>query len=144
MFNVLRREYLPVVHSEGDDVTVFLNEVKDHNFSQSLVQSGEGALSLVTTNSIARWFAQEYVAGDGAVVPQGSLGEVLQHSEPGDVLEVHTRKLTVVEAWRIFAGAPRREPPMAIVLTENGKRIETPLALHTRSDVPEMLRSLLT
>ncbi|MBC9942953.1 hypothetical protein ICL81_00225 [Leucobacter sp. cx-328] len=131
------------VLDEANDSAEFLDLVRDYNFSQAPVRMSDGALALITTNAVARWLSSEYKAFSGAAVEHASLGEVIKFSEAEDEILVRSREMTVVQAWRIFAGLENNTPPHALVITHSGKMSETPLALVVRSDLPALLKALL-
>ncbi len=133
----------PVTLAASDDLSAFLSEVAHLDYSQAPVRFGPGKLGLVTTNAMTRWFAEQYIAGDGMLAGAATLGEIVSRAESIDSLQIANRHITVVQAWRIFAGLDVPMAPAAIVLTKNGRQSETPLALVARSDVPKMLRAVL-
>ncbi len=131
------------VLDEESDIAVFLDLVREHNFSQAPVRRNDGTLELITTNAVTRWLASEYQADSGAAFEHASLGEVLEYSEADDHIVVRSRETTIVEAWRIFAGLGHMAPPHAIVITHSGRVSEKPLSIVVRSDLPELLSVLL-
>ena len=137
------RSAAPAVHEGGADIGDFLAVVTEKNFSQSVYRDSAGELRLITTNATARWFAAEYVASTGVALESASVAHVATYGEPGDGLVVRGRDITVVSAWRLFAGLDRVTPPAALVLTHSGKATEKPLSICSRSDVPGMLRAIL-
>lgn len=131
------------VLDEGDDTAEFLDLVREHNFSQAPVRMADGSLELITTNAVARWLASEYKAFSGAAIEHASLGEVIKFSEAEDKVLVRSREMTVVQAWRVFAGLESSAPPHALVITHSGKVSEKPLTLVVRADLPVLLKALL-
>lgn len=131
------------VLDEASDSAEFLDLVREHNFSQAPVRMGDGSLELITTNAVTRWLASEYKAFSGAAIEHASLGEVLKFSEAEDKVLVRSREMTVVQAWRVFAGLENNTPPQALAITHSGKVSEKPLALVVRSDLPALLKALL-
>lgn len=125
------------------DVAEFLDLVREQNFSQAPVRMSDGGLELVTTNSVSRWLASEYTASSGAAIEHATLEEVIKYSEVGDSILLRHKDLTVVQAWRLFAGLEKVAPPHALAITHSGKVSERPLGLVVRSDLPELLRVLL-
>ena len=98
-------------------------------------------LSLVTTNALARWIATAHQPGEGSLASD-AIAEILKFSEDNDRLVIKPRDLTAVEAARIFAGDARSIAPAAILLTERGKRSETPLGICVRTDVALLLAAI--
>lgn len=137
------RSAAPAVHEGGADIGDFLAVVTEKNSSQFVCRDAAGELRLITTNATARWFAAEYVAATGVALESASIARVATHGESGDGLVVRDRDITVVPAWRLFAGLDTVTPPAALVLTHSGKPTEKPLGICSRSDVPGMLRAIL-
>ena len=106
------------------------------------VQDEDGALHLVTTNTVTRWLAGEYITGTGAAIEHVGLTEIPRFAEDCDELVLRPRNLQAAEAVRIFAGQEGRNAPAAIVLTEHGKDHQTPLGICSQSDVARLLRAL--
>lgn len=132
----------PTVLSSGDDLGAFLQIVREKEYSQVPVQDADGTLHLITTNSVTRWLAGEYVAGTGAAIETVALSEIHRFSEDCDELVLRPRNLQAAEAVRIFAGQEGRNAPAAIVITEHGKNHQTPLGLCSQSDVARLLHAL--
>ena len=132
----------PQVLSEDDDVSIFLALAGEPtNFSQAPFRDVSGKLRLITTNSVARWVAEEYTPGIGVVLDNARVRDFTRFAEDGDRLVLKPRDLRAVEAARIFGGSAGN-PPAAIVLTEHGKDSETPLGMCVQADVAALLRSL--
>lgn len=132
----------PTVLHSGDDLGAFLQIVREKEYSQVPVQDDDGTLHLITTNTVTRWLAGEYVAGTGAAIETVKLSEIHRFAEDCDELVLRPRNLQVSEAVRIFAGQEGRNAPAAIVITEHGKNHQTPLGLCSQSDVARLLHAL--
>jgi len=132
----------PTVLRSSDDLGVFLQIVREKEYSQVPVQDEDGALHLVTTNTVTRWLAGEYITGTGAAIEHVRLSEIHRFAEDCDDLVLRPRNLQAAEAVRIFAGQEGRNAPAAIVLTEHGKNHQTPLGLCSQSDVARLLHAL--
>lgn len=133
----------PRVLDDADDLGVFLDEIVRYNYSQVVVRTDGGGLELVTTNAIARWFAARYQADEGIAADSAPLADVRAHAEVDEYLLICPRDLTVVEAWRAFAGTRTdRRVPSAVVLTQNGLSRETPIGICVRADLPALLAAL--
>jgi hypothetical protein len=132
----------PSVLDENEDLTQFLSLVKRYDFSQAPVRRGDGTLALVTTNALARWIATAHEPGEGFLAADATIAEILKFSEDNDRLVIRSRDLTAVEAARTFAGNACTIAPAAILLTERGKRSETPLGICVRADVAVLLAAI--
>ena len=132
----------PRMFASSDSILDFLEIVRPPTyFSQAPVRTADGAISLVTTNAVARWVSDGWEPLQGAILPETDIASVLEFAESGDRVLIRDRGLRVVEAWRLFTGEAG-DPPAAILLTHTGIETETPLGLCVRADLPEMLRSL--
>lgn len=132
----------PTVLSADDDLGAFLQIVREKEYSQVPVQDGDGALHLITTNTVTRWLAEEYIADKSAIIERVRLSEIHRFAEACDELVLAPRNLKAAEAVQIFAGMRGRNAPAAIVLTEHGKNHQTPLGLCSQSDVAALLTAL--
>lgn len=141
VIEVLKLDKVEVLDAD-DDLGAFLTVVRESDFSQAPVRGDDDELSLITTNTVTRWLASEYTAGDGAALEHAKLREMQRFVEESDELILKPRNLKAVEAARIFAGQEGRNAPAAIVLTEHGKHHQTPLGLCSQTDVAQLLRAL--
>jgi predicted transcriptional regulator len=132
----------PKILKWDDSVFQFFQQVRlPFDFSQAPVVSRSGDIDLITTNAVARWVAASWEQAQGAALTETSVEQVLHFSEKGDRVEIRSRGLKVVDAWRLFSGASG-EPPSAILLTHSGAATEKPLGLCVRADLPAMLKVL--
>ncbi len=132
----------PTVLSADDDLGTFLEIVREKAYSQVPVKDEDGALHLITTNTVTRWLAGEYVPDQSAIIERVKLREIHRFAEDCDELWLAPRTLKAAEAVQRFAGMRGRNAPAAIVLTEHGKDHQTPLGICSQSDVASLLHAL--
>ena len=122
------------VHS-GEPVSVALEYVRQFDFSQLPVYDFGRYVGILTTNTIARWLAQQIV--DGAEHRDASISEVMEFGEPSDSALLVDRTLTVADAIHQLAyGNPDGGPVNALILTENKLPTDRPIRLIAVYDVP--------
>lgn len=133
LIEALKNRGRPKVFTVEDPLSEFLELITVAAFSQAPVQTGKG-YALVTTNAVARWFADHLVHKTTAS-PDTPLGEILNYAEPGDSLKTVKPTTTAVQAINIFAGEtePQAEPPTALLVL--GKMGQAPQTLCSRSDL---------
>jgi len=129
------------VHAE-DSIRSVLELVRTLSYSQFPVHDGEGWAGLLTTNAIARWFARQ-LHQDEVSTGEETVAVVLGCSEEQDTALHVPRTTTVGEAvellGRPLGGGAR---PAALVVTENGRPAEKPLAVVVDQDLSTLHRAL--
>jgi predicted transcriptional regulator len=119
-----------------DTLLTILQRVRNKSFSQFPVCEGQEIVGLITENGITRWLAQHATAEmplcDFAEV---SVAQVLSSEEPRRNIEVVARQETVNGVRALFAKNSVLE---VVLITEHGKRSETPLGIITRWDWNEL------
>jgi CBS domain-containing protein len=116
-------------------VSVALEYVRQFDFSQLPVYDFGRYVGILTTNTIARWLAQQIV--DGAEHRDTSIREVMEFREPSDRALLVDRTLTVADAIHQLAyGNPDGGPVNALILTENRLPTDRPIRLIAVYDVP--------
>jgi hypothetical protein len=104
------------VHS-GEPVSVALEYVRQFDFSQLPVYESGQYVGILTTNTIARWIAQQIV--DGGVHRDVAISEVMEFREPRDCALLVDRTLTAADAiHQLSYGSPDGGPVNALILTE--------------------------
>lgn len=124
---------VPRIFNPDDSLDEFLDLVKAHDFSQAPVKI-DGGFALITTNSLARWFAHN-LSEHGGVVETTPIHEVLKFAESGDRLKTVSPTTTTVEAINYFSGLAdtNSEPPAALLVL--GKMGQPPQRLAVRADL---------
>lgn len=121
--------------NSDEPVSVALEYVRQFDFSQLPVYDSGQYVGILTTNTIARWLAQQIV--DGAEHRDAAISEVMEFREPSDCALLMDRTLTVADAIHQLAyGSPDRGPVNALILTEHKLPTDCPIRLIAVYDVP--------
>lgn len=127
------------VHRFDDPLTLALNEMKEHDFSQLVVQGQNGAHRLITREGIAKWL-EESIEDDVVSIAETTIVQVL-HCEDTNAYCFLPRDSTVYEGLQVFADPKKRI--QALILTQNGRESEKPLGLVTAHDIARIALSSL-
>jgi CBS domain-containing protein len=128
------------VHS-GEPVSVALEYVRQFDFSQLPVYESGQYVGILTTNTIARWLAQQIV--EGGVHRDAAISEVMEFREPSDCALLVDRTLTAADAiHQLSYGAPHGGPTNALILTENKLPTDHPIRVIAVYDVPLLSAAL--
>ena len=138
------------IFKSGKVVTIDLNDTVDKalkiigekSFSQIPVYEGRQFRGILTTNAIARWMA--FVGEEErACIKDMPIRAVMDYAEEDEAVEFVSRKATLFEiaaSFSEFSALGKRLE--AILVTENGKRSETPLQIITIWDIPLISETL--
>lgn len=124
----------------GPDVTVgeALHLMHENDFSQLPVYDESGYVDLLTTNAAARWVAAQWEKNDG-LAEDAPVSELLNFTEATERVKHVRRSTSAIEAVRHFVdGAEKGEVLTALIVTETGKRRESPLAMIVAADLPAL------
>lgn len=125
--------------SAEDPITEVLAYTSANDFSQVVVRVN-GQLALLSSNTIHRWLAAQ--ASEGLVDLEVTVRDVLSHREKGcDEIHFAPRDTTVDDALDQFQEGQSRKI-VVLIITENGKPEEQPLAFLTVWDLAEAARLL--
>ena len=126
----------------GDSIRSVLELVRTLSYSQFPVYDDDGWAGLITTNAIARWFARQ-LHDDQVSTGEETVAAVLGCSEEQDTA-VHVRRTTTAGEAIDLLDRPLRTGarPAALVVTENGRPAETPLAVVVDQDLAALHRAL--
>jgi predicted transcriptional regulator len=111
-------------------------EMKERDFSQTPVITSDGTLrTLLTTNTIARWFAE--TSWENAQLDGATIEEVLDYREREDGYTVLSPSSTVFDIVETFAtGTGDHIPPYAAIVTDDGTDSGTVEGIITPYDLP--------
>ena len=125
-----------------DPVRSVLELVRTLSYSQFPVYDDAGWAGLITTNAIARWFARQ-LHEDQVTTGEEPVAAVLACAEEQDTAVHVPRSTTVGRAIELF-GRPLRSGarPAALVVTENGRPDEAPLAVVVDQDLSALHSAL--
>lgn len=129
--------------SPRDKLSEALRYVREFDFSQLPMYDGSTYVGLLTTNTIARWLAAQFVAYD-AMAGEERLAEVVKFAEVTDRAVQLPKVATVVDVVRELTededdGAP---PPTAVIFTAGGGVDEEPLGVAVAADLPVLIPAL--
>lgn len=118
----------------SDPLVAALRHMRENDYSQVVVQ-GEGKLSLLTVEGIARWL-EEQEKEEIIIVGDARIAEAQEYEQLGDI-PIMRRDQTVYEAMEIFQRAIEQRKPRiyAVLITAHGKATERPLGIITPWDL---------
>jgi len=111
-------------------------------FSQAPVYSGEIYLGLLTTDTIARWFA-DYLEAEIVDIATTRVDEVLEYTEDKEHVYFLDRSATVFHVFELldkYQGLGKRLD--AILVTHSGSSKEKLLGMLTIWDLPELYKAI--
>lgn len=133
---VLPAQQVKIFYSNSSIAEV-LELIRTTEISQfPIYQDGE-YLSLLTTNTIARWIAADLK--DNAKINAKTIKDVLRFAESSDTAVLLPRSATAQE---VVDALTRPELPWSVIITENGTKHQKPLRLITGWDLRLLLEKL--
>lgn len=129
--------------SPQDTLSEALAFVRQYDFSQLPMYDGTRYVGLLTTNTIARWLAAQFVTYE-AMAGEEPLVDVVKFAESTDRAVQLPKSATVVDMVRQLTededdGAP---PPIAVIFTAGGGADEDPLGVAVAADLPVLFAAL--
>ena len=133
----------PMTCSPNESIGVVAKRMVEESFSQLPVVRDSHLVGLLSTDTIARWFAAHIEEGGGLLVDE-SVDKVLEHAEHAaksqPTYKIVNREATVFDAVGLFHDADTNGTPLhAIIITHGGTKGEAPLRIVTVYDVPKLL-----
>lgn len=120
--------------SRADALAPALTAMVDLRFSQVLVVDDDHDVTVLTTNTIARWMAN-HLESDGSLLIEGAtVGEVLIAAERERVVAVRPTE-SVAAVIELFGESL---PPRAVVISPGGTRRERPTGIVVVDDLPRL------
>ncbi len=126
----------------NDSVADAVKATLDHSFSQIPIYENEKFVALLTTDTIARWLGA-CVKEDIFSLRETPLESVLKYTEEPDnycFLGRNTTVFTALEKFHEYEQTGKRLE--AMLITQNGKQMETLLGIITVWDLPRILEKL--
>jgi len=124
-----------------EEVSTALEYVRRFDFSQLPVYDSGRYAGILTTNTIARWLAQQMV--DAKEHRNAKISEVMQFREPSDCAVLADLDLTAADAIHQLAhGGPQDGAVNALILTANGSPTDRPIRVIAAYDVPLLTSAL--
>ncbi|OFN77491.1 MULTISPECIES: CBS domain-containing protein [Corynebacterium] len=127
----------------GPDTPIMeaLRLINRTGYSQIPIYDSGAYQALLTTNVIARWVAADL--GDDGVVNAASISAVLEFAEKKDRAEFLPRNASAQEVIdALTEPAADGTHPSAVLLTEQGKPSQRPLAIATPADLAVLVDAL--
>ncbi|MGV9766449.1 CBS domain-containing protein [Micromonospora tulbaghiae] len=125
-----------------DAIGAALDHVRTLGYSQLPVYDGDSYVGVLTTNAIARWLADQLIRNTG-IAEEEPVSHVLKFAEPGEEAVLVPRSITAVEAIdRLSRERQAGHLATALIVTERGRRSDTPLRLITPYDLPALTAAL--
>ena len=123
-------------------VTEVAHEMKERDFSQAPVVTTDGNLrTVLTTNTIARWFAVAFDSGYD--LGTAEVKDVLDYQESEDEFTVMSPVDSLFEVVDVFEHpAEAHLPPYAVIITKDGAPSGKVKGIITPYDLPAIFRQL--
>lgn len=127
-----------VVSSASAPIGQAAKAMLDGNFSQMPVYDGDRFVSLLTSETIARWLGDQLASGIG-LLEEAGVREVLHYTEDPEHYKFRARTATVFDALADFDEFARRGKFLdAILVTNSGEENEKLLGIVTVFDIPKL------
>lgn len=140
VLEVLEPQDVCLVHPK-QHIGKALEYVRQFDYSQIPVYDESGYAGILTTNSIARWLA-ENLDGQGPLT-NALIEDVLAFSEVTDRAVFADRAVTAAEAVDILARSNLNElPASALIISESGQKTDEPVRVVVMFDLPILSASL--
>lgn len=128
----------PMVAHPDDTVAATLQTMYANNFSQVPVYDGKTYVGLLTTNTVARWVADQ-MEKEGGIVLDEIVRKALGLREDVETVLHRPRSLSVSETvWEFTTAARNGTPITALILTQNGRKSESPLGIIVAEDLARL------
>jgi predicted transcriptional regulator len=125
-----------------EPISAVLEHVRRFDYSQLPVYGETGCVGILTTNAIARWLAHQLTINKG-LAEEEPVSQVLCFAEPHERALLVRRSITASQAIdRLSHGGEAGIPVTALIITDNGKNAEKPLAVIVADDLPALTAAL--
>jgi len=126
-----------VTFSPGDDINEALHAIRDTGISQFPVYDGKKCIGVLTTNTIARWLADEL--NDDNSINHSTIEHVLSFNERKDAAVFLPRTATAPEVIAALTSPHAQQTlPRLVIITEHGNDNQQPLCVVTPSNLPAL------
>jgi len=126
----------PMIASITDPLREVLGRMTEESFSQVPLYRGDEFAALLTTNAVARWVAANLDEDGIALLEGATAAAVLAFAEGHEVAEAVAR---TTPAATVLERLTSSSPPLAVLVTHNGRLSERPLGVLVAADVPRLL-----
>jgi predicted transcriptional regulator len=125
-----------------EPIRTALEYVRQFDYSQLPVYDGKEYVGILTTNTIARWLAQQLTTNQG-LAEEEAVRQVLTFAEAHERALLVPRTITAAEAiHKLSHGGAYGIPITALIVTERGLNRETPFRVIAFSDLPQLTAAL--
>jgi predicted transcriptional regulator len=127
-----------VIHFHTDDsILAVIQGIKEHSFSQYPIYNEKECIGLLTTGDIVKWLA-EHVVNSVVDLADFKVMDIMLNVKEYP-LAFAPKSINIFEVEDIYKEYHKLNMDLeAVVITENGKRNETPLGLITAWDLIEI------
>lgn len=126
-----------ITFAPDEDVHEALDAIRDTGISQFPIYDGKQCIGVLTTNTIARWLADEL--GDDDSITNSSIEHVLGFNERKDKAVFLPRTATATEVIAALTAPQRKQVlPRLAIITEHGHDNQQPLRVITPSNLPAL------
>ncbi len=132
----------PVVSCQVEDtLSDAARQMYKHSFSKIPVYQGEQFVGLLTAEAITYWLADCLI--EGKDLSRESVGTVMKYVDNPDNYAFVAKNSPVFEVIRLFEHFSHKGNRLqAVLITENGERLQKPLGIITVFDLPRIYRML--
>lgn len=126
-----------IFYNYEDSILKVIQGIKEHSYSQYPIYRNKECIGLLTTGAIVKWMALNVV--DSIVQLESiKVSDILKYEEEHPISFV-PKSINIFEVEEVFENAHKDKKDLeAVIITENGKRNETPLGLITAWDLIEI------
>ena len=125
-----------------EHIRTALEYVRRFDYSQLPVYDDQQYAGILTTNTIARWLASQLARNQG-LAEEETVRQVLNFSEDHERALLVRRTITAAEAVdKLSHGGANGTPVTALIVTDLGRRSESPLRVIAVFDLPRLTASL--
>ena len=124
-----------ITFSPDEDIHEALHAIRDTGISQFPIYDDKQCRGVQTTNTIARWLADEL--GEDDSIANSSIEHVLTFNERKDKAVFLPRTATATEVIAALTAPSRKQVlPRLVIITEHGHNTQQPLRVITPSNLP--------
>lgn len=131
--------HAPVMFGESDALQPALQQMAKGRLSQAPVTSGGVFRCMLTTNAVARWLADNIDDEGCLLIGDVRVADVVDHLEEHEVARFVAKRTTASDAVDLLTS---ETPPLALLITEDGKKTQSILRILVASDIPALLKAL--